>query len=525
MGAEVPLPGPAHGPLPVGGRAARAAVLGAVFVCAACGLVYELALITLGSFLIGNTVHQASIVLSVFVFSMGLGALAAKRLQLRPIEAFAVVESLLALLGGLSVLVLYAAFAWLDLYQPALVAFTVVIGGLIGAEIPLLMTLIQRIRRQEAGDAVADLFAADYVGALIGGLAFPFLLLPTFGQLRGALVVGALNVVAALGVAGWLFGRQLGRHQRQLIAVLFAGVLIALGVASRFAEGFEVSARQALYDDPIVVHERSAYHEIILTEAGRRADLRLFLNGDLQFSSLDEYRYHEALVHPAMTGRRERVLVLGGGDGLVPREVLRYADVREVVLVELDPAMIALARSDDRLVRLNGGALADPRLRVVTGDAFNWLRTQRERFDVAIVDLTDPDDAATAKLYSVEFYGMLRSALVPDGRAAIQAGSPYFASDAFWCVGASLKAAGLHTTPYQVDVPSFGSWGFHLAGLGTSPPLQLSSHAPPDLRFLDDATLAAAGVFPRDRQPRPVDASTLLRPKILDYQRTAWRSY
>lgn len=522
---QVPASEQSHGPLPIGRRAARAAVLGAVFICAACGLVYELALIALGSYLVGNDIQQASIVLSVFVASMGLGALTAKRLQHRPVEAFAVVESLLALLGGLSVLALYATFAWFDLYQPALVAFSVVIGGLIGAEIPLLMTLVQRIHRQEAGDAAADLFAADYIGALVGGLAFPFLLLPTFGQLQGALVVGVLNVLAALMVAGWLFGGQLRRRQRALLAALFLGVLIALVTASRFAEEFEVSARQALYDDPIVAHERSAYQEIVLTQAGRRGDLRLFLNGDLQFSSLDEYRYHEALVHPAMTGRRERVLVLGGGDGLALREVLRYPDVRSVVLVELDPRMIAVARSDSRLTRLNGRALDDPRVRVITADAFSWLRTQREKFDVAIIDLTDPDDAATAKLYSVEFYAMLSTALRPDARAAIQAGSPYFAPEAFWCVGASLEAAGLLTTPYQVEVPSFGSWGFHLAQRGTVPKLALPEPTPAELRFLDSATLAAAGVFPRDRQPRQVEASTLMRPMILDYQREAWRSY
>ncbi|MDQ3931806.1 MAG: polyamine aminopropyltransferase [Actinomycetota bacterium] len=522
---QLPVSESSYGPLPIGRRAARVAVLGAVFICAACGLVYELALIALGSYLVGNDINQTSIVLSVFVASMGLGAMTAKRLQHRPIEAFAVVESLLALLGGLSVLALYAAFAWLDLYQPALVAFSVVIGGFIGAEIPLLMTLIQRIHRQEAGDAASDLFAADYIGALVGGLAFPFLLLPFFGQLQGALVVGVLNVLAALMVAGWLFGRQVGRRQRGMLAALFFGVLIALGTAGRLADDFEVSARQALYDDPIVTHERSAYQEIVLTQAGRRGDLRLYLNGDLQFSSVDEYRYHEALVHPAMTGRRERVLVLGGGDGLALREVLRYPDVGSVVLVELDPKVIAVARSDSRLARLNAGALDDPRVRVVTADAFSWLRTQQERFDVAIVDLTDPDNAATAKLYSVEFYTMLSTALERDARAAIQAGSPYFAPEAFWCVGATLEAAGLQTTPYQVEVPSFGSWGFHLAERTTSPSLRLPEPVPPALRFLDDATLAAAGVFPRDRQPRPVDASTLMRPKILDYQREAWRSY
>ena len=202
-------------------RFARAAVLLAVFVCAACGLVYELALVALGSYLIGDTVGQASIVLGVMVFAMGVGALAAKPLQSRAAAAFAVIELTLALLGGLSVLGLYAAFAWLDLYGPALVGTAFVLGLLIGAEIPLLMVMLQRIREQAAGSAVADLFAADYVGALLGGLAFPFLLIPVFGQLKGALLVGAVNAVAGLALVCTVFrgGAEPpgpARHRRRL---------------------------------------------------------------------------------------------------------------------------------------------------------------------------------------------------------------------------------------------------------------------------------------------------------------------
>ena len=214
MTVAVPVPDPPPAPPVRRWRAARAAVLAAVFVCAACGLVYELALVALGSYLIGDTVGQASIVLGVMVFAMGLGALAAKPLQSRAVVGFAVVELTLALLGGLSVLGLYAAFAWLDLYGPALVVTALLLGLLIGAEIPLLMVLLQRIRAQAAGSAVADLFAADYVGALLGGLAFPFLLMPFFGQLRGALVVGAVNALAGVILVFTVFRGDLGRRAR-----------------------------------------------------------------------------------------------------------------------------------------------------------------------------------------------------------------------------------------------------------------------------------------------------------------------
>ncbi|MFD0485738.1 hypothetical protein ACFQ0O_41005 [Saccharopolyspora spinosporotrichia] len=212
---------PAAAPRPRG-RLARTAVLVAVFVCAACGLVYELALVALGSYLIGDTIGQASIVLSLMVFAMGVGALAAKPLQRWAAAAFALVELVLALLGGLSVLLLYAAFAWVGLYLPALIVTALVLGALIGAEIPLLMVLLQRIRKQDAGSAVADLFAADYVGGLVGGLAFPFLLLPLFGQIQGALLVGMLNAAAGLGLVLTVFRRELSKRVRLVLVAASA---------------------------------------------------------------------------------------------------------------------------------------------------------------------------------------------------------------------------------------------------------------------------------------------------------------
>jgi spermidine synthase len=527
-------PVPAAGPVPEEPagprrRAARTAVLAAVFVCAACGLVYELALVALGSYLIGDTVGQASIVLGVMVFAMGVGALAAKPLQRWAAPAFAAVEIVLALLGGLSVLGLYAAFAWLDLYGPALIATAFVLGLLIGAEIPLLMVLLQRIRAQSPGSAVADLFAADYVGALLGGLAFPFLLIPVFGQLRGALVVGAVNALAGLVLVFTVFRRELGRRSRAALTAGSVVVFLALGYAYATAHDFEVTARQQLYRDPVVYAERSRYQEIVLTRslvasAAGTADLRLYLNGDLQFSSVDEYRYHEGLVHPALAGPRGSVLVLGGGDGLALREVLRYPDVREVTIVELDPAVVRLARAERELLALNGDAFADPRVRLVHADAFAWLRNNPRRFDAVLIDLPDPDETATAKLYSVEFYALLRPALAPGARVVVQSGSPYFAPKSFWCIEASIRAAGFATTPYHLDVPSFGDWGFVLAAVGAAPPVGLAGDAPA-LRFLDGRLLDAAAVFPRDRARRTVEPSTMLRPRVLEYARAEWRGY
>jgi len=510
-------------------RRFRAVIFAAAFACAACGLVYELALITLGSHLIGNTIHQTSVVLSVMVFCMGIGSLLAKRLRRRPLASFMVIEAALALIGGFSVLTLYAAFAWLDLYQPALLVVSAAVGMLIGAEIPVLVTLVHEVRADHPGDVAADLFAADYVGALVGGLAFPFVLLPIFGQIQGALVVGGVNVAAA-AVVGLLGGRALPAKARWAGGATLAGVLGVLVVALLLAGRFEVTARQALYDDPIVAAQRSHYQDIVMTESvsiGGRPDVRLFLNGDLQFSSIDEYRYHEALVHPAMAGPHRRVLVLGGGDGLALREVLRYPDVDEVRLVELDPAVLRLAREDRRLTALNDQSLADPRVTVVESDAFSWVRDTADRFDVVIADFPDPEDPATAKLYSVEFYGMVAERVLgPGGRMVVQGGSPYFAAEAFWGIDATIRAAGLATRPYHADVPSFGNWGFLLVGRGTEPPtLRLFDPLPAPLRYLSHEVLQAATVFPPDRGPRAVEPSTLNRPRILEYERQGWKDY
>ena len=512
-------------------RAARAGLLFATFVCAACGLVYELALVAQGSYLLGDSITQVSVVLGTMVFAMGMGSLAAKPLQRRAALSFAAIEAALALCGGLSVLGLYVAFAWWGLYWPALIGAALAVGALIGAEIPLLMTLLQRIRAQDAGSAAADLFAADYVGALVGGLAFPFALLPLLGQTRGAVVVGMTNALAGAVVVLALFGAGLRRRDRLAVGGGALVVLTVLGLAFASTDALLRTARTQLYDDPVVHAETSSYQDIVLTTSvplpgpfTGPPDVRLFLNGDLQFSSRDEYRYHEALVHPALAGPRARVLVLGGGDGLALREVLRYPDVREAVQVDLDPAVVRLARTDPRLRALNRGALDNPRVRMVHADAFEWLRRHAaDGFDAIIVDLPDPDSTATAKLYSTEFYTLVHRALAPGGRLAVQGGSPYFAPATFSCVLSTVRSAGMAAVPYHVDVPSFGDWGFVLAARDTEPALRLA--APQQLRFLDQAVLAAAAVFPADRRPQPARPSTLDDPVVLRLAAQEWRGY
>jgi spermidine synthase len=600
---------------PVRPGAVRYPVLAVVFVCSACGLVYELELVALASYLIGDSVTQASVVLSVMVFAMGIGSLLAKRLRCRAAVGFGMLEAGLALVGGGSAMALYAAFAWLGPSQYVLVAFSLAIGVLIGAEIPLLMSLIQRAetvrsrgagaegslgaplgmpggrrgRRRRTGrgwpltprararrrarppkdpyDAagtVADLFAADYVGALAGGLAFPFLLLPWLGQLTGALVTGAVNALAGGGLVLWLFRHDLTPRARKLLIGANVFVLALLGTATVLADPFEQAARRAVYGDRILVAVRTDFQEVVVT--GRRGSPPdLFLDGRLWAAGRDEYRYHEALVHPAMNGRHARVLILGGGDGLAAREVLRYPDVRSVTVVERDPGVVRLARTDPDLAALNGRAFRDRRVTVAYEDAFRRLRAgggggtgagggggggDGARYDVVICDLPDPTTTDGTTLYSEEFYGLAAGVLADGGRLVTHAGPAVARPGTYWTVDASLRAAGFATRPYDMDTgdgtgtgdgrgtesgtesgngprtpPRTGAasgsgpakdWGFLLAAYGgRAPGLGLAADVPRP-RSLSPAGLATAASRAertRARAPRRLPPSTLVHPR------------
>ncbi|WP_217552321.1 polyamine aminopropyltransferase [Streptomyces sp. GbtcB6] len=530
-----PPPWGAPAPLPVRPGTGRFLVLACVFVCAACGLVYELELVAIASYLIGDSVTQASVVLSVMVFAMGVGSLAAKRLRWHAAAGFAAVEAALALIGGCSAMALYAVFAWTGGWgglwatgpRCLLVAFSLAIGLLIGAEVPLLMELIQRIRRQDAGGAVADLFAADYVGALVGGLAFPFLLLPFLGQLTGTLLTGTVNVVAGGALVLGLFRRDLSRRARWTLLVANVTVLGVLASAAVLVGDFERAARHAVYGADVRVALQTDVQEIVLTGGTHGRPLDLFLDGRLRVGGRDERRYHEALVHPAMNGPHARVLILGGGDGMAAREVLRHTGVDRVDIVELDAGLVRLARRDPALAALNGHAYDDPHVRVFTADAFHWLReAPRSGYDVVIADLPDPGITASTKLYSQEFYGLARRALAPGGRLVVHAGPVQARPRAFWTVAATIRAAGLATTPYRVLGHDAGftpgpdrsagesrtphDWGFVLAAAGSrGPPLHLPADGP-RLRTLTEGALERDALNTPAAGPPP---STLVHPR------------
>src|SRR5918998_6625965 len=295
------------------------------------------------------------------------------------------------LLGGASAPLLFLSFAHLTYFQIILYGLVFLIGTLVGLEIPLLMRILKD--HLDFKELVARVLAFDYVGALVASLLFPIFLVPRLGLVRTSLLFGFLN--AAVGLwATWLMRPLIGGGVTRLRAQGCV-VMALLAVAFVKADALTSLAEDAMFADDIVYTKTTPYQRIVVTR--NRAGFQLFLNGNLQFSSADEYRYHEALAHPPMAlassgGRAvRRVLVLGGGDGLALREVLKYPSVEEAVLVDLDPDMTELSRRFPPLARLNQNAFADPRVRVVNEDAMIWLERDGRPFDAAVLDFPDPN--------------------------------------------------------------------------------------------------------------------------------------
>jgi len=472
------------------------ALLASVFIVAACGLAYELIAGALASYLLGDSVTQFSTIIGAYLFAMGVGSWLSKYVRGDLVGRFIQIEIAVGLLGGFAAAGLFVAFAGsFGPFRVLLYLAVLAVGVLVGLEIPLVMRILKR--EVEFSDLVARVLSFDYLGALAVSLVFPLFLAPHLGLVRTGLLFGLLNVAVALWALS-LFRDQLGRRPGLRLAsglavlVLVVG-LIGAGRLTTIAEGW-------IYAEEIVHAETTPYQRLVVTRW--RDDLRLFLNQNLQFSSKDEYRYHEALVHPGLANLpwAKRVLVLGGGDGLAVREVLKYPGVESVTLVDLDPAMTQLFSTAPQLRALNGDAFASPKVKIINADAARWLEEAEQSYDFIVVDFPDPSNYSVGKLYSTAFYRLLQKRLTPRGRIVVQATSPFYARQSFWIVVETLKESGLQVAPYHALVPSFGEWGFILAGKEAY--AAPTAYAVP-LRFLTPETTAALFEFPADMGPDP----------------------
>ena len=501
-------------------RAENTTLFAAALLVAVGGLVYELILGTTASYLIGDSITSFSLATGITLFGMGIGSLLVKYIRWRPSTSFAVNEIALGFIGGNSVLILHLAFTFTKLHWAAFSAISLAIGVLIGLEIPLLVKMFAAFGRKSSVELLSKVLAIDYFGALVASLVFPLLLLPQLGLMRSAYLVATLNIAVAVAILFRL------KSSKRLLASSIAVAVALLGMFAG-ASYFEKAIDAEAYRDPVLVYEQSPYQKIVVTKYGE--DLRLYLNRQLQFSSLDEVRYHETLAASALTSVKDprNVLVLGGGDGLLARELLKYPSVRRVTVVDIDAKVTDLARNNRLLKEVNKGALSDPRVKVVNADAFRFVDDAKGTYDAVLIDLVDPSNERMAKLYSKQFYRNVSERLSPKGVMVTQATSSFFSPHAFHIVANTVRAgqSGYAVFPFSHDIPSFGEWGFVLST--KNPSALLKQPLAPGTSYQNKELLA----FMIRTQPPKVpktEVSTLLEPRIIDAYESdmrQWRYY
>lgn len=496
------------------------ALIVSVFIVASCGLAYELIMAALASYLLGDSILQFSSIIGLYLFAMGIGAHLTRYIKDEDaLMRFIEIEILVGIIGGISALALFVLFGFSAApFRIILYGLVLIVGTVVGMEIPLVMRVLNQ-HKADFKEIVSRVLTFDYLGALAVSLLFPLVLAPKLGMARSALLFGILNVAVAL-ITARIFKRDLPKYNR----LRWRGGLVMLALLASFwyADNITYKAEQNYFGDPIVYSSSSPYQRLVVTKWHN--DTRLFINGNLQFSSADEARYHEALVLPVMEQLPEvkEVLILGGGDGLAAREVLKYPQVEHITLVDLDPEMTKLFRTSKELSGLNQQSLNNPKVNIYNTDAAKWLENSRQQFDVIIIDLPDPSNFSLGKLYSVPMYRMVKRHLKTGGKIVVQSTSPYFAPQAYWCIVTTLETAGLKTLPYHAYVPSFGEWGYVMASLQDDFKIPTAYQVP--TRFLDKTTTAQMFVFPKDMPRLNVEANHLNTQKLVEYFESDWRA-
>ncbi|WP_026487133.1 polyamine aminopropyltransferase [Caldanaerobius polysaccharolyticus] len=495
------------------------ALLISVFLVALCGIVYELSIGNVSTYLLGNSVLQYSLTIGFFMFSMGIGSYLSKYIKSELISIFIYIELSIAAVGGTSSVLLFYSYGFTNIYTMVMILITAIIGIMEGLEIPVITRIIEENYR-DIKISLSHVLSFDYLGALIGSLAFSLVLIPRLGIITTPFVFALLNLfVAAINI--WVFYSEVKRRRWLVVSAAITGIILVAGII--FSPKISNVLEQKLYSDPVVLVKQTPYQKLVITRRGD--DLRLYIDGNLQFSSVDEYRYHEALVLPAMSLLKDRshVLIIGGGDGLAAREVLKYDDVKSITLVDLDKGMTDLFSKDGDLIEYNKNSLNNPKVNIVNQDGFKYLEKTKNHFNFIIVDLPDPNSEELSRLYSLSFYRLMKKHLTDDGIAVVQSTSPYFAPKVFWSINKTIKAAGLNVYPYHLNVPSFGDWGFNMA---SKKKLNIDDiKVRVKTRYLDDQVIKAMFSFGKDEMASDVGINRITNPIILRYYQESWKHW
>lgn len=506
------------------GQLERIAFFLAVFIAGLCSLIYELLISTTASYFLGDSIKQFSLTIGIYMAAMGLGSYLTRFLPDDLLGWFVKIEVLLGIIGGLSVPLLYFSFDKLssDSFQFITLAITFMIGMLTGFEIPLLVRILKTYYPLKSN--LAYVLSLDYIGALFATLLFPFILLPFVGTFKTSIVFGAVNVLLGLGIYRFFTG-QLQIKKNPWLEPMMIACLTGFLLIGYFSTNLLQHWEDNFYTSRIIYSKETPYQKLVLTK--NKQDVRLYINRIIQFSSLDEYRYHEALAMVPLQAAtyKKNILVLGGGEGLLAREILKDPKVEKVTIVDLDPEVFRLGKENKFLREVNQNALLHPKVNLVAEDAMAFLKNTSEIFDVIIADLPDPSNEAIARLYSTAFYKLAKSKLSRYGVFATQATGTFHTNRAFWSIFESLKATGFEGVyPYHTYVPSFGDWGFIIASDTAIKPENFQSNLP--LKYLDTENVRKMFYFEKDiDHPGDIKVNRLDHPVLLDYFLEDWEKW
>lgn len=424
-----------------------------------CSIIYELLISSISSYLQGDSILQFSITIGLYMSAMGIGSYISKYIKNNLFNKFIFIEMSIGILGGFSSFILFIVNIYTQIYVLIMYILIILIGIFVGLEIPILTRIIEN-NESNVRKNLANIFTFDYIGGLIGSIVFPILLFPKLGFVTTAFLVGLINIITAVII---VFKYKQFIEKIKIIKIISIIILIIMLTFLCTGNIITNKIEEGLYRDDVVLSKQTPYQKIVMTK--HKDDLRLFLDGNLQFSSNDEYRYHEALVHvPMMYAKKhDRVLVLGGGDGLAVRELLKYNDIKEIVLVDIDKDMTDLCAADKQISKLNGNSLTNEKVKVINEDGYIYVRENQAKFDVIIIDFPDPNNESLNKLYTNVFYNYIKANLTEDGVMVCQSTSPYYAKKSFWCINKTIKSQFKNVIPYHLQVPSFGEWGFNVA--------------------------------------------------------------
>lgn len=485
-------------------------LLFSILVVALCGIVYELIIGTVSSYLLGNSVYQFSLTIGFFMFAMGIGSLLSKYFDDKFVRNFIIIEIAVALVGGVCSLLLFMVFPYARvLYETVMYGLILVIGALVGMEIPILTTLLAE--KAKLKESIANVMSLDYVGALIGSVSFPLILLPSLGLVQSSFAIGLINIfVATINVVVF---RDYLKHYKLMLGVCISIVVMLLGFVV-FGTFITKYAEKHLYFDQVIYSTQTKYQKLVMTRSVTNREHRLYIDGNIQFSSRDEYRYHEYLIHPvmAMPGPRENVLVLGGGDGLAIREILKYPDVKHIDLVDIDAEMLRIAKDLPVLQRLNEKSMFSERLTAHSEDAFVFINRPGLLYDRVIIDMPDPHNEAINKLYSAEFYTMIKKRMAPEGIVVTQSSSPFFTRSVFWSIEHTLASVFDHTLSYHASLPSFGIWGFNMARKDVDIPRRIELPVP--TKAITNESFVASLTFTKDLAKVATPVNSIMEPKL-----------